>query len=164
MQLFSLRSQCQRHRHYLAYSSSLLSTEQYQAHVLIQLSRDELLSAYSRLQWQLFGIVILILLLTLAAALWSARSISQPLIALAQAAQRIGRGERMALPKEGSVAETQQLASTLYTMQEAIAKREATSWAPERSPPSKGQQAAGFPHGQCSPARPVTMKWASLPP
>ncbi|KHJ51643.1 diguanylate cyclase [Vreelandella venusta] len=111
---------------YLAYSSALLSTEQYQSHVLIQLSRDELLSAYSRLQLQLFGIVVLMLLLTLAAALWSARSISQPLIALAQAAQRIGRGERMALPKEGSVAETQQLASTLYSMQEAIAKREAT--------------------------------------
>ncbi|MBR2513471.1 MAG: EAL domain-containing protein [Halomonas sp.] len=112
---------------YLSYSLPLLTDNQFQSFAFIQLSRDELLGAYSRLQWQLLSIVALMLILTLAAAMWSARSISKPLIALAQAAKRIGQGERIERIPEGStIAETKQLATTLLSMQQDIAKREAT--------------------------------------
>lgn len=121
------REQTSNDERYLSYSSPLLTDEDYQSFVVIQLSRDELLSAYSRLQWQLLGIVALILVLTLAVAAWSARSISRPLMALAQAAKRIGQGERVErIPAGATVAETHQLATTLLSMQEDIAKREAT--------------------------------------
>ncbi|XQU07425.1 EAL domain-containing protein [Halomonas sp. LY9] len=112
---------------YLSYASTLMANQEYQSFALIQLSRDELLGAYSRLQWQLLSIVALMLLLTLVVAMWSARSISKPLIALAQAAKRIGQGERIEHISSGSsVKETNQLAATLLSMQEDIAKREAT--------------------------------------
>lgn len=112
---------------YLSYASTLMANQEYQSFALIQLSRDELLGAYSRLQWQLLSIVALMLLLTLAVALWSARSISKPLIALAQAAKRIGQGEHIDRISSGSsVTETNQLATTLLSMQEDIAEREAT--------------------------------------
>lgn len=112
---------------YLSYASTLMANQEYQSFALIQLSRDELLGAYSRLQWQLLSIVALMLLLTLAVALWSARSISKPLIALAQAAKLIGQGERIERISSGSsVKETNQLATTLLSMQQDIAKREAT--------------------------------------
>tara|TARA_R100001039_G_C1849356_1_gene109411 strand:- start:179 stop:2521 length:2343 start_codon:yes stop_codon:yes gene_type:complete len=124
---YTARSQMSEDDNYLSYASTLLADQQHQSFALIQLSREELLGAYSHLQWQLLSIVALMLLLTLAAAMWSARSISQPLIALAQTAKRIGQGERIEHISSGSsVTETNQLATTLLSMQEDIAKREAT--------------------------------------
>ncbi|WP_311063901.1 EAL domain-containing protein [Halomonas sp. DWK9] len=124
---YTTRHQMSLDNDYLSYASTLMANQEYQSFALIQLSRDELLSAYSRLQWQLLSIVALMLLLTLAVALWSARSISKPLIALAQAAKLIGQGERIERISSGSsVKETHQLATTLLSMQEDIAKREAT--------------------------------------
>ncbi|TVP46617.1 MAG: EAL domain-containing protein [Halomonas sp.] len=112
---------------YLSYISTLLANEQHQSFAIIQLSRDELLGAYSQLQWQLVIIVGLMLLLTLAIAMWSARSISKPLVAIARAAQRIGQGERVEhIPEGSSIAETGLLARTLLSMQQDIAKREST--------------------------------------
>ena len=112
---------------YLSYATTLMANQRYQSFALIQLSRNELLGAYSQLQWQLLSIVALMVLLTLAVALWSARSISRPLIALAQAAKRIGQGERIDDISSGStVTETNQLATTLLSMQEDIAEREAS--------------------------------------
>ncbi|MCL7929074.1 putative bifunctional diguanylate cyclase/phosphodiesterase [Halomonas llamarensis] len=124
---YTTRSQMSDDDNYLSYASILLDNDRYQSFALLQLSRNELLGAYSNLMWQLFGIVVLMLLLTTAAAMWSARSISKPLIALAKAAQRIGQGERMAhIPEGASVKETRLLASTLLSMQEDIDRREAT--------------------------------------
>ncbi len=112
---------------YFSYATTLMADPNFQTFALIQLSRDELLAAYSRLQWQLLSIVALMLLLTLVVALWSARSISQPLIGLAQAAKRIGQGEHIDTIASGSsVTETNQLAKTLLSMQGDIAEREAT--------------------------------------
>ncbi|WP_447929008.1 putative bifunctional diguanylate cyclase/phosphodiesterase [Vreelandella sp. EE27] len=111
---------------YLSYASTLYANDTYQTHVLLQLSRNELLGAYRSLWWQLLGIVALILLFTALVAMWSARSMSQPLMALAQAAKRIGQGERVTDLGQGNQrSETRQLAVTLLTMQDEIAKREA---------------------------------------
>ncbi|MGS2744258.1 EAL domain-containing protein [Halomonas sp. LS-001] len=112
---------------YLSYASPLLADAHYQSFALFQLSREELLSAYRHLQWQLLSIVGLMLLATLAVAVWSARSISKPLIALAQIAQRIGKGEHVKRTYEGTAfSETELMANTLFSMQDDIARREAT--------------------------------------
>ncbi|MGY4878730.1 putative bifunctional diguanylate cyclase/phosphodiesterase [Vreelandella aquamarina] len=112
---------------YLSYALPLLADAQYQTLALLQLSQKELLSAYHHLQWQLLGIVGLILLATVVVAVWSARSISKPLIALAQLAQRIGKGEYVRRTYEGSAfSETELMANTLFSMQDDIARREAT--------------------------------------
>lgn len=125
--VYTTRSQMSDDDNFLSYASTLLDNDRYQSFALLQLSRNELLGAYSNLMWQLLGIVVLMLLLTTAAAMWSARSISKPLIALAKAAQRIGQGERIErIPEGASVKETRLLASTLLSMQEDIDRREAT--------------------------------------
>ncbi|SDN05602.1 putative bifunctional diguanylate cyclase/phosphodiesterase [Vreelandella arcis] len=124
---YSQTSQMTPDDRYLTYASTLYRDSQNQTFALIQLSRNELLAAYDDLQWQLLGIVALILLFTLALAAWSARSISRPLVALADAAKRIGQGEHVtALPSESPRSETGLLANTLRSMQDDIAQREAT--------------------------------------
>ncbi|MFI0471174.1 putative bifunctional diguanylate cyclase/phosphodiesterase [Halomonas sp. HMF6819] len=122
---YSLTGQMTPDDEYLSYSSTLYAGDRAQTHALLQLSRNELLGAYRSLHWQLLGIVVLILIFTAAVAMWSARSISRPLMALASAAKQIGRGERVETLAGGSQrSETGQLASTLLTMQDEIAKRE----------------------------------------
>lgn len=112
---------------YLSYASLLHADDKNQTYALLQLSRAELLTAYRTLQWQLLGIIALILLFTVIVAMWSARSMSKPLMQLARAAERIGRGERFTeLPLGDERSETGLLASTLQSMQEGIAQREAT--------------------------------------
>ncbi|MEA2117311.1 putative bifunctional diguanylate cyclase/phosphodiesterase [Halovibrio sp. HP20-50] len=111
---------------YLSFASLLYADAANHTYALLQLSRRELLGAYRSLQWQLLGIVALILLFTIAVAMWSARSMSKPLMVLANAAQRIGKGERIhTLPVDAERSETGLLASTLLSMQEGIAQREA---------------------------------------
>lgn len=123
---YSATSQISPDERYLTYTSALYRDAQNQTFAIIQLSRNELLAAYDDLKWQLLAIVALILLFTLAIAAWSARSISRPLVALADAARRIGQGERVTLPAESPRSETGLLAGTLRSMQEDIAQREAT--------------------------------------
>ncbi|MBT2788205.1 MULTISPECIES: EAL domain-containing protein [unclassified Halomonas] len=124
---YTLHSQMTPDAEYLSYASQLYSDAANHTYALLQLSRNELLGAYRSLQWQLLGIIALILLFTVLIAMWSARSMSKPLMELAQAAQRIGRGERFTeLPNGTEHSETGLLASTLLAMQEGIAQREAT--------------------------------------
>ncbi|MGP9768075.1 EAL domain-containing protein [Halomonas sp. AOP13-D3-9] len=124
---YALHSQMTPDAEYLAYASQLYSDDANHTYALLQLSRNELLGAYRSLQWQLLGIIALILLFTVLIAMWSARSMSKPLMELAKAAQRIGRGERFTeLPIGTERSETGVLASTLFAMQEGIAQREAT--------------------------------------
>ena len=123
---YSLTSQMSPDDRYLTYASELYGDTQNQTFALMQLSRNELLAAYDDLQWQLLAIVALILVFALAVAAWSARSISRPLVALADVARRIGQGEHVALPEESPRSETGLLAGTLRSMQEDIAQREAT--------------------------------------
>ncbi|MFG6666420.1 putative bifunctional diguanylate cyclase/phosphodiesterase [Halomonas sp. HNIBRBA4712] len=124
---YSIESQMTPDEATLAYTTTLYAGDIYQTHALLQLSRAELLGAYDSLWWQLLGIIALIVLFTLMVAAWSARSISQPLVALATAARRIGQGERVeSLPGGSRHSETGQLAATLLTMQDEITRREAT--------------------------------------
>jgi diguanylate cyclase (GGDEF)-like protein len=123
---YSSNSQMMPNSEYLSFASPLYVDDANQTYALLQLSRNELLSAYRSLQWQLLGIIALILLFTMALAMWSARSMSKPLMELAQAAKRIGQGERITDLSVGAQrSETGLLASTLLSMQEGIAKREA---------------------------------------
>ncbi len=123
---YSYSSQMTPDAEYLSYASSLYADETNQTYALLQLSRNDLLGAYRSLQWQLLGIVALILLFTILVAMWSARSMSKPLMVLANAAQRIGKGERVSyLPVGAERSETGLLASTLLSMQDGIAQREA---------------------------------------
>ncbi|MBD3897510.1 EAL domain-containing protein [Halomonas sp. ML-15] len=91
---------------------------------LVQVSRESLLAAYRDLQWQLLAIVGLILLLTTAAAAWSARSMSLPLTRLSDAARRIGLGQRLETIDVSPRGETGLLAGTLLSMQADIDERE----------------------------------------
>lgn len=121
------RSQMSDNDTYLSYSSPLLADASYESYAVFQLSREELLGAYRHLQWQLLSIVGLMLLATLIVAVWSARSISRPLIALARVAKRIGKGEYVERTDEGKTfSETTLMANTLFSMQDDIARREAT--------------------------------------
>ncbi|XKH59014.1 EAL domain-containing protein [Halomonas sediminis] len=109
---------------YVTRAMTLLRNDGHHTYALLQISRDDLLSAYHDLQWQLLGIIALILLLTVALAIWSARSISRPLMMLAEAARCIGRGERLNSIPVSSQGETGILAQTLLSMQDDIALRE----------------------------------------
>ncbi|WP_447556328.1 putative bifunctional diguanylate cyclase/phosphodiesterase [Vreelandella sp. EE22] len=123
---YSTTSQMTPDEEYLSYASTLYADDTQRTHVLLQLSRNELLGGYRSLQWQLLGIMALILLFTILVAIWSARSMSKPLMALASAARRIGQGERVTDLAQGAQrSETSQLGSTLLAMQDEIAKREA---------------------------------------
>ncbi|APX93536.1 GGDEF domain-containing protein [Halomonas sp. 1513] len=93
---------------------------------LAQVSRASLLAAYRDLQWQLLAIVGLILLLTTAAAAWSARSMSLPLTRLSDAARRIGLGQRLETIGVSPRGEIGLLADTLLSMQADIDERERT--------------------------------------
>ena len=123
---YSSTSQMTPDAEYFSYASPLYADDTNQTYALLQLSRNQLLGAYRSLQWQLLGIVALILLFTLLVAMWSARSMSKPLIELANAARRIGQGERITRLSIGQErSETGLLASTLLSMQEDIIQREA---------------------------------------
>ncbi|MCD6009173.1 putative bifunctional diguanylate cyclase/phosphodiesterase [Halomonas sp. IOP_31] len=93
-------------------------------YAIIQNPRTDLLAIFQALSWQLLAIFALTLLLTVMAAAISARGISLPLMRLAEAAQRIGRGERLEGMRVASQGELGMLANTLMTMQEDIAERE----------------------------------------
>lgn len=93
-------------------------------YAVIQHPRADLLAIFQALSWQLLSIFALTLLLTAVIAAVSARGMSLPLVRLAEAAQRIGRGERLDGMRVASQGEVGLLAKTLMTMQEDIAKRE----------------------------------------
>lgn len=109
---------------YLTRAKLLQSDGAIRAYAVVQASRESLLGAYRKLQWQLAGIVAAILLLTVALAAWSARSMSRPLSVLAEAARRIGRGQRLDKVDVTPHGEVGVLAGTLLSMQEDIRQRE----------------------------------------
>ncbi|SDM58778.1 diguanylate cyclase/phosphodiesterase [Franzmannia pantelleriensis] len=111
---------------YLTRELALNEAGPQQTLALVQVSRASLLAAYRNLQWQLLAIVGLILLLTTAAAAWSARSMSLPLTRLTDAARRIGLGQRLETIGVSPRGEIGLLAGTLLSMQADIDERERT--------------------------------------
>lgn len=104
----------------------LRRTSEDEAFALIQASRTSLLIPYRDIQWQLLILFAATLTLTALVAALSARSISRPLHRLAEAARRIGQGERIPDLDIHQGGEMRVLADTLVTMQQDIAQREAT--------------------------------------
>lgn len=91
-----------------------------------QISHEALLATYRELQWRLPAIFIANLVVATLVAILSARAISRPLDTLAEAVLRIGRGQRFSRIEVPRTGEVGVLADTLMTMQEDIARREAT--------------------------------------
>ncbi|MFC3283712.1 putative bifunctional diguanylate cyclase/phosphodiesterase [Litchfieldella rifensis] len=90
------------------------------------ISRDTLLAAYRELQWQLPTIFVVNLAVATLVAVLSIRTISRSLGIMADTVRRIGRGHRFSrleVPRKGELG---LLADALMTMQEDIARREAT--------------------------------------
>ncbi|WP_304525909.1 bifunctional diguanylate cyclase/phosphodiesterase [Halomonas sp. I5-271120] len=111
---------------YLTRARLLRRAGEDEAFALIQASRTSLLAPYRNIQWQLLALFAATLTLTALVAAFSAKGISRPLRRLADAARRIGQGERIADLKSGQHGEMRVLADTLMTMQEDIAQREAS--------------------------------------
>ncbi|MCE9663446.1 EAL domain-containing protein [Halomonas sp. M5N1S17] len=109
---------------YLTRAQLLQSDAGNQTYAVVQASRSSLLGAYRDLQWQLGGVIAVILLLTAALAAWSARSMSRPLSVLADAARNIGRGQNLKSVDVTPHGEIGLLAGTLLSMQEDIRQRE----------------------------------------
>lgn len=95
-------------------------------YIVVQRASDEVMGIFMELGWQLLGIFALMLLLATVAAGFSARSMAEPLRRLAEAAARIGRGERANLTPEDMAGEPGVLARTLLQMQQDIGERERT--------------------------------------
>ncbi|WP_192034641.1 EAL domain-containing protein [Halomonas sp. YLGW01] len=109
---------------YLTRASLLRRTGESEAFALVQASRQSLMAPYRDIQWQLLALFAATLTLTALVAAFSARGISRPLRRLADAARRIGRGERIGHLESGQRGEMRVLANTLMTMQEDIVQRE----------------------------------------
>ncbi|OHV07523.1 putative bifunctional diguanylate cyclase/phosphodiesterase [Kushneria phosphatilytica] len=95
-----------------------------QVHAVVQRPRGELLAMFHQLGWQLLVISILSLILIVIAVALSARSLARSLVKLADAARRIGQGERfrgMPIRERGSIG---LLAATLEGMQDDLDARE----------------------------------------
>lgn len=95
-------------------------------YAIAQQSRDALMAVYTELRWQLLAIFAAALTLTALIAALSARRMARPLTTLADAARRIGRGERLATRPVADSGEVGLLADTLMVMQQDIDRREQT--------------------------------------
>ncbi|AUN96148.1 putative bifunctional diguanylate cyclase/phosphodiesterase [Pseudazoarcus pumilus] len=111
---------------YLNRAAMLHEGDDGRAYAVASVARDRLLATYRELRWQLLGIFALTLAFAAAVAMLSARGVSRPLGVLADAARRIGRGERLErieVPRQSEIA---LLADTMLVMQDDIDEREAS--------------------------------------
>ena len=92
--------------------------------VLLQRPLDHALEPFAPLDRQFLGIALVVLLVSLAAALFLARRVSRPLNALVQAAERIGAGDYRTPVRVRSHDEFGLLARAFNAMQSGIAMRE----------------------------------------
>lgn len=111
---------------YLTRTELLFAGAEGHAYAVAQQRRSDLLAVYASLRWQLLVIFTLTLLLTAVVAALSARGMTRPLTRLVDAARRIGHGEHLDDITVARKGEIGLLAETLLTMQEDIARREAT--------------------------------------
>lgn len=111
---------------YLNRAAMLYQGEDGRAYAVASVARDRLLATYRELRWQMLGIFTLTLAFAAVVAVLSARGVSRPLGVLAEAARRIGRGERLEridVPRQSEIA---LLAETMLVMQDDIDEREAS--------------------------------------
>lgn len=91
---------------------------------LLQSPLDAAMQAFTPLDEKILGIALMALLASLAGALLLARSVSQPVRALAQAAERIGQGNYQTPVTLQRSDELGLLANAINSMQSGIAERE----------------------------------------
>lgn len=96
----------------------------YNLDVVLGLPMDEVLAGYAPLRMKLIGIMILALALSAFGARLLARTVSQPLKGLAEAARRISRGNYRETVAVGSDDEIGTLAQAFNNMQQGIRNRE----------------------------------------
>ncbi|MDZ7767935.1 MAG: HAMP domain-containing protein [Woeseiaceae bacterium] len=96
----------------------------YNLDVVLGLPMDEVLAGYAPLRMKLIGIMILALALSAFGARLLARTVSQPLKGLAEAARRISRGNYRETVAVGSDDEIGTLAQAFNSMQQGIRNRE----------------------------------------
>ncbi len=113
-------------RDYLNRAALLHEGQDGRAYAVASVARDRLLGTYHELRWQLLGIFALTLVFAAVVAVLSARGVSRPLGVLADAARRIGRGERLERIEVSRQGEIALLAETMMVMQNDIDKREAS--------------------------------------
>jgi diguanylate cyclase (GGDEF)-like protein len=111
-------------RTYLTQPLLLADLDGGQVIALLQSPLDEALRAFGGLDRNIFGIALVALLASLAGALLLARSVSQPLQALARVARRIGHGDYQTEVPLSRRDELGTLAQALHAMQQGIAERE----------------------------------------
>ncbi|MGJ7459031.1 putative bifunctional diguanylate cyclase/phosphodiesterase [Halomonas sp. RA08-2] len=111
---------------YLTRASLLHEGEGGRVYAIAQQSRAALMAVYGELRWQLLAIFAFALALTALVAALSARRMARPLTTLADAARRIGRGERLTTRPVTESGEVGLLADTLMLMQQDIDRREHT--------------------------------------
>lgn len=92
--------------------------------VLLQSPLDHALESFAPLDRQFLAIALVVLLVSLAGALFLARRVSRPLNALVQAAERIGAGDYLTPVRVRSHDEFGLLAQAFNAMQTGIAVRE----------------------------------------
>lgn len=97
---------------------------QEQVFALLQSPMDKAMLAFAPLDEKIFWISIVALLASLIGTLGLARSVSQPVQTLAEAARRIGEGDYKTPVTLARSDELGQLASAINTMQQGIAVRE----------------------------------------
>lgn len=97
---------------------------QEQVFALLQSPMDKAMLAFAPLDEKIFWISIVALLASLIGTLGLARSVSQPVQVLAEAARRIGEGDYKTPVTLARSDELGQLASAINTMQQGIAVRE----------------------------------------
>ncbi|RKR07676.1 diguanylate cyclase/phosphodiesterase [Kushneria sinocarnis] len=93
-------------------------------YTVVQRSRSELLAMFYNLGWQMLVIFLLTLVLIAVAVALCVRSMARPLVRLADAARRIGRGERLQDMPVRERGEVGLLARTLAGMQQDLDERE----------------------------------------
>ncbi|MGM0481291.1 MAG: HAMP domain-containing protein [Pseudomonadota bacterium] len=102
----------------------LQTAEKQQVHVLLSASLATAMADFDRLRTQMLIIALVALIIAALIALWVARSVSQPLYRLTQAARQLQRGDYSKLELPPRRDEFGQLVTTFDSMRGAIAERE----------------------------------------
>jgi adenylate cyclase len=111
-------------KEYVAIEAPLYQTSAGTLTGALQRSLDEALADYRLLRWQLLGVFVFSTLLAAAAAMFIARKVTQPVLRLAEGAQRISAGHYETIGDIGAHDELGALASSFDGMVRGLVERD----------------------------------------
>ncbi|MGM0524887.1 MAG: putative bifunctional diguanylate cyclase/phosphodiesterase [Pseudomonadota bacterium] len=111
-------------QNFVGQEALLETAEEQQVHVLLSASLAAAMADFDRLRSQMVFIALVALIIAALIALWIARSVSQPLYRLTEAAKQLQRGDYSKLELQQRGDEFGQLVTTFDSMRDAIAERE----------------------------------------